>query len=111
MLNALHTPFAEEGRGFRPAGFREVPMVGQMEKPEVDFTSDPPLSRTDIVSLLAIGVTTQNTASYGTGLGTTSGGGSTAAIASTPDPVPTSSTLRSRTSTSWSAARHRRVVA
>ena len=58
-----------------------VLVSGTFEKPEVDFTSDPPLSRTDIVSLLAFGVTTQNTASYGTGLGTTSGGGSTAAIA------------------------------
>ena len=58
-----------------------VLVSGTFEKPEVDFTSDPPLSRTDIVSLLAFGVTTQNTASYGTGLGTTTGGGSTAAIA------------------------------
>ncbi|MGZ8441646.1 MAG: translocation/assembly module TamB domain-containing protein, partial [Candidatus Deferrimicrobiaceae bacterium] len=58
-----------------------VLVSGTFEKPEVDFTSDPPLSRTDIVSLLAFGVTTQNTATYGTGLGTSSGGGSTAAIA------------------------------
>ena len=62
-----------------------VLVSGTFEKPEVDFTSDPPLSRTDIVSLLAFGVTTQNTASSGTGTGTgtgtTSGGGSTAAFA------------------------------
>ncbi len=58
-----------------------VLVSGTFEKPEVDFTSDPPLSRTDIVSLLAFGVTTQNTASTGTGTGTSSGGGSTAAIA------------------------------
>ena len=55
-----------------------VLVSGTFEKPEVDFTSDPPLSRTDIVSLLAFGVTTQ--ASSGTG-GTSSGGGSAAAIA------------------------------
>ncbi|HEX8042829.1 translocation/assembly module TamB domain-containing protein [Candidatus Deferrimicrobium sp.] len=58
-----------------------VLVSGTFEKPEVDFTSDPPLSRTDIVSLLAFGMTTQNTASSGMGAGTTSGGGSTAAIA------------------------------
>ncbi|MGB7631422.1 MAG: translocation/assembly module TamB domain-containing protein [Candidatus Deferrimicrobium sp.] len=58
-----------------------VLVSGTFEKPEVDFTSDPPLSRTDIVSLLAFGVTTQNIASTGTGVGTSSGGGSTAAIA------------------------------
>ena len=58
-----------------------VLVSGTFEKPEVDFTSDPPLSRTDIVSLLAFGVTTQNTSSYGTGAGTGSGGGSAAAIA------------------------------
>jgi len=58
-----------------------VLVSGTFEKPEVDFTSDPPLSRTDIVSLLALGVTTQNTASSGTGAGTSSGGGSAAAIA------------------------------
>ena len=57
-----------------------VLISGTFEKPEVDFTSDPPLSRTDIVSLLAFGVTTQNIASTGTG-GTSSGGGSAAAIA------------------------------
>ncbi|MHB1025170.1 MAG: translocation/assembly module TamB domain-containing protein [Desulfobacteria bacterium] len=55
-----------------------VLVSGTFEKPEVDFTSDPPLSRTDIVSLLAFGVTTQ--ASSGTG-GTSSGGGSAAVIA------------------------------
>jgi hypothetical protein len=57
-----------------------VLVTGTFEKPEVDFTSDPPLSRTDIVSLLALGVTTQGTAS-GTGAGTSSGGGGVAAIA------------------------------
>jgi len=57
-----------------------VLVSGTFEKPEVDFTSDPPLSRTDIVSLLAFGVTTQNIGSTGTG-GTSSGGGGTAAIA------------------------------
>ncbi len=57
-----------------------VLISGTFEKPEVDFTSDPPLSRTDIVSLLAFGVTTQNIASTGAG-GTSSGGGSAAAIA------------------------------
>jgi autotransporter translocation and assembly factor TamB len=57
-----------------------VLVSGTFEKPEVDFTSDPPLSRTDIVSLLALGVTTQSTAS-GTGVGTPSGGGGVAAIA------------------------------
>ena len=58
-----------------------VLVSGTFERPEVDFTSDPPLSRTDIVSLLAFGVTTQATATSGTGSGTSSGGGSTAAIA------------------------------
>jgi len=58
-----------------------VLVTGTMEKPEVDFTSDPPLSRTDIVSLLAFGATTQKTASSGTGAGASSGGGGTAAIA------------------------------
>jgi len=58
-----------------------VLVTGTFEKPEVDFTSDPPLSRTDIVSLLAFGVTTQNIASPGTGTGTSSGGSGTAAIA------------------------------
>ena len=56
-----------------------VLVSGTFEKPEVDFTSDPPLSRTDIVSLLAFGVTTQ--ASSRAGAGTSSGGGSAAAIA------------------------------
>ena len=56
-----------------------VLVSGTFEKPEVDFTSDPPLSRTDIVSLLTFGVTTQNTASAGTGAGTSSGGGGSAA--------------------------------
>jgi translocation and assembly module TamB len=50
-----------------------VLVTGTMEKPEVDFTSDPPLSRTDIVSLLAFGVTTQSVATSGTGAGTPSG--------------------------------------
>ena len=58
-----------------------VLVTGTFEKPEVDFTSDPPLSRTDIVSLLAFGVTTQNLASPGTGAGSSSGGGGAAAIA------------------------------
>ena len=58
-----------------------VLVSGTFEKPEVDFTSDPPLSRTDIVSLLAFGVTTQNIASSGTGAGTSTGGGGAAAIA------------------------------
>jgi len=58
-----------------------VLVTGTFEKPEVDFTSDPPLSRTDIVSLLAFGVTTQNMASSGTGTGVSSGGSGTAAIA------------------------------
>jgi len=58
-----------------------VLVTGTFEKPEVDFTSDPPLSRTDIVSLLAFGVTTQKAASSGTGTGPSSGLGGTAAIA------------------------------
>lgn len=66
-----------------------VLVTGTFEKPEVDFTSDPPLSRTDIVSLLAFGVTTQSVASSGTGagaasgtgIGSSSGGGGAAAIA------------------------------
>jgi len=57
-----------------------VLVTGTFEKPEVDFTSDPPLSRTDIVSLLAFGVTTQKTLSSGTGTGQSSGLGGTAAI-------------------------------
>jgi autotransporter translocation and assembly factor TamB len=52
-----------------------VLVTGTMEKPEVDFTSDPPLSRTDIVSLLAFGVTTKSTASTGTGAGVPTGTG------------------------------------
>lgn len=52
-----------------------VLVTGTMEKPEVDFTSDPPLGRTDIVSLLAFGVTTKSTASSGTGTGLPSGTG------------------------------------
>jgi translocation and assembly module TamB len=58
-----------------------VLVTGTFEKPEVDFTSDPPLSRTDIVSLLAFGVTTQKSVSSGTGTGSSSGLGGTAAIA------------------------------
>ena len=58
-----------------------VLVTGTFEKPEVDFTSDPPLSRTDIVSLLAFGVTTQNMASSGPAPGSSSGAGGTAAIA------------------------------
>jgi len=52
-----------------------VLVTGTMEKPEVDFTSDPPLGRTDIVSLLAFGVTTQSAVSSGTGTGAVSGTG------------------------------------
>ena len=58
-----------------------VLVTGTFEKPEVDFTSDPPLSRTDIVSLLAFGVTTQTIGSSGTGVGTSPGLGSTGAAA------------------------------
>ncbi len=66
-----------------------VLVTGTMEKPEVDFTSDPPLGRTDIVSLLAFGVTTKSLASSvtgtggpsSTGTGQSSGFGSSAAIA------------------------------
>ncbi len=58
-----------------------VLVTGTMEKPEVDFTSDPPLGRTDIVSLLAFGVTTKSTASSGTGTGPSSGLGGSSAIA------------------------------
>ena len=58
-----------------------VLVTGTMEKPEVDFTSDPPLGRTDIVSLLAFGVTTKSTASSGTGTGQSSGLGGSSAIA------------------------------
>jgi autotransporter translocation and assembly factor TamB len=54
-----------------------VLVTGTFEKPEVDFTSDPPLSRTDIVSLLAFGVTTQSVASAPTGAGSSSGSGAT----------------------------------
>jgi translocation and assembly module TamB len=36
-----------------------VLVSGTLEKPEVNFSSDPPLSQTDIVSLLSFGVTTQ----------------------------------------------------
>ncbi len=42
-----------------------VLVSGTLEKPEVDFSSDPPLGRTDIVSLLSFGVTTQSLASPG----------------------------------------------
>jgi len=54
-----------------------VLVTGTFEKPEVDFTSDPPLSRTDIVSLLAFGVTTQSAATSGASGGASSGLGST----------------------------------
>jgi translocation and assembly module TamB len=58
-----------------------VLVTGTFEKPEVDLTSDPPLSRTDILSLLAFGVTTQRSASSGTSGASSTGGGSSAAIA------------------------------
>jgi translocation and assembly module TamB len=58
-----------------------VLVTGTFEKPEVDLTSDPPLSRTDILSLLAFGVTTQRSASSGTS-GASSGGGAAIAIGS-----------------------------
>jgi translocation and assembly module TamB len=57
-----------------------VTVSGTLEKPEVDFSSDPPLSRTDIVSLLSFGVTTQDLASPGTGTTSTSGAAGAAAI-------------------------------
>jgi hypothetical protein len=47
----------------------------------VDFASDPPLSRTDIVSLLSFGVTTQSLGSSGTGTGGSSGAVGAAAVA------------------------------
>jgi autotransporter translocation and assembly factor TamB len=43
-----------------------VLVSGTLEKPEVDFSSDPPLSQTDIVSLLSFGVTTQTLLTPGT---------------------------------------------
>jgi translocation and assembly module TamB len=58
-----------------------VTVSGSFEKPEVDFSSDPPLSRTDIVSLLSFGVTTQSLASPGTGSGGSSGAVGAAAVA------------------------------
>jgi hypothetical protein len=58
-----------------------VTVGGSFEKPEVDFSSDPPLSRTDIVSLLSFGVTTQSLASPGTGSGSSSGAVGAAAVA------------------------------
>jgi autotransporter translocation and assembly factor TamB len=39
-----------------------VSVTGTLEKYEVDLTSDPPLSKNDIVSLLSLGVTTQSLA-------------------------------------------------
>jgi autotransporter translocation and assembly factor TamB len=57
-----------------------VSVSGTFEKPEVDFASDPPLSRTDIVSLLSFGVTTQNLGSSGTGSGGSSGAVGAAAV-------------------------------
>jgi autotransporter translocation and assembly factor TamB len=51
-----------------------VTVGGTFEKPEVDFSSDPPLGRTDIVSLLSFGVTTQSLGATGTGTGTSSAG-------------------------------------
>ena len=59
-----------------------VLVTGTFEKPEVDLTSDPPLSRTDILSLLAFGVTTQRSASSGTSGTPSSGGGAAIAIGS-----------------------------
>jgi translocation and assembly module TamB len=58
-----------------------VTVGGTFEKPEVDFSSDPPLSRTDIVSLLSFGVTTQSLAATGTGAGSSSGAVGGAAVA------------------------------
>jgi autotransporter translocation and assembly factor TamB len=58
-----------------------VSVSGTFEKPEVDFASDPPLSRTDIVSLLSFGVTTQSLGSPGTGTGGSSGAVGAAAVA------------------------------
>jgi translocation and assembly module TamB len=58
-----------------------VSVSGTFEKPEVDFASDPPLSRTDIVSLLSFGVTTQSLGSSGTGSGGSSGAVGAAAVA------------------------------
>jgi len=57
-----------------------VLVSGTLEKPEVDFASDPPLSRTDIVSLLSFGVTTQALGSNGTGSGGSSGAVGSAAV-------------------------------
>ena len=42
-----------------------VLVSGTVEKPEVNFSSDPPLSQTDVVSLLSFGVTTQTLLSPG----------------------------------------------
>jgi autotransporter translocation and assembly factor TamB len=43
-----------------------VLVSGTLDKPEVDFSADPPLGHTDIVSLLSFGVTTQTLLSPGT---------------------------------------------
>ena len=42
-----------------------VLVSGTLDKPEVDFSSDPPLGQTDIVSLLSFGVTTRTLLSPG----------------------------------------------
>jgi hypothetical protein len=62
----------------KKGGYNVTVLVsGTLEKPEVDFSSDPPLSQTDIVSLLSFGVTTQTLAAPGgrstSGTGTVSG--------------------------------------
>ena len=58
-----------------------VLVTGTLEKPEVDFSSDPPLGRTDIVSLLSFGVTTQTLLTPGAGPSSSIGPAGGAAIA------------------------------
>ncbi|MGE5246903.1 MAG: translocation/assembly module TamB domain-containing protein, partial [Verrucomicrobiota bacterium] len=61
----------------KKSGYTITVMVsGTLDKPQVDFSSDPPLSQTDIVSLLSFGVTTQTLATPGrpaSGAGTAAG--------------------------------------
>jgi len=69
----------------KKSGYNVTVMVsGTLDKPEVDFSSDPPLSQTDIVSLLSFGVTTQALATPGTkpSSGTGAVGGAAIAIGS-----------------------------
>ncbi|MCL1926955.1 MAG: translocation/assembly module TamB domain-containing protein [Syntrophorhabdaceae bacterium] len=59
-------PYLDVRAETRKSGYLIAVLVsGTVEKPEVNFSSDPPLGQTDVVSLLSFGVTTQTLLSTG----------------------------------------------